>query len=66
MANFQGFIHGLLYAVKVYFNVMFLLLKLPTRLGDLHDNLIITVFFTFKQLKTTCRTSQTVNYAHTG
>lgn len=45
MAHFQGFVRGLLYAVKVYFHVMFLLLKLSTQLGDLHDNLIITVFF---------------------
>lgn len=28
-------------------------------------NLIITVFFTLKQLQTTCRISQAVKYAHT-
>lgn len=51
MAHFQGFVRGLLYAVKVYFHVMFLLLKLSTQLGDLHDNLIITGFFYIKAIK---------------
>lgn len=50
MANFPGFVCGLLWAVKLYFNVMFLLLKLSTRLWDLYYNLIITVFFHIKAI----------------
>lgn len=52
--------------VKRHFHVLFLSLQLSTQLWDLEDNFIITGFFALKQLKTTCRTSQTVKYAHTG